>query len=123
MKKVFCLMLITLLCSTFFSCSEEDDPSGDSELVGTWKYLNAYYVFNSDGTGYDYLEINGSKGGYYFTWKLGTNMLHLTYDGTGFNTSGYHTKGTITLYYTLEDDVLSLWYADDGLFHGAYMKQ
>ena len=123
MKKLFYFLFVAILCVAFAGCSK-DDEGHSSKLVGTWKYSNVTLIFNSDGTGQDVLTLRGEDSGYYFKWKETAGMLHLTYDGSGFNThGGYHVVGTTIYYYILENGVLSLWYADDGEFRGGFIIQ
>ena len=114
-----------MLCGYLTSCSKGDDgDEGDgsisSKLVGTWVHSNVRLVFKADRTGSDILDLSFINEGLEvsnFKWNVGERMLHLTFDG-----SGNHYAGTYSYYYTLEDDILSIWY-DDGEFRGAFIKQ
>ena len=129
MKKVVNVGLLSvvaffavMLCGNLTSCSKGDvgDRSMSSKLVGTWVHLNVRLVFKADRTGSDILDLSFINEGLKvsnFKWNVGERMLHLTFDG-----SGNHYAGTYSYYYTLEDDILSIWY-DDGEFRGAFVKQ
>ncbi len=111
-----------MLCGNLTSCSKGEDGDGgvSSKLVGTWVHSNVRLVFKADRTGSDILDLSFVNGGVQvsnFKWNVGELMLHLTFDG-----SGNHYAGTYSYYYTLEDDILSIWY-DDGEFRGAFVKQ
>ena len=111
-----------MLCGNLTSCSKGDDGDGSmsSKLVGTWVHSNVRLVFKADRTGSDILDLSFINEGLKvsnFKWNVGERMLHLTFDG-----SGNHYAGTYSYYYTLEDDILSIWY-DDGEFRGAFVKQ
>lgn len=109
-----------MLCGGFVGCSNNEDGSEANGIVGTWEDSSFAYIFNSNGSGYlrmDYTHIDlGIKKANY-KWKKTSTMLHLTFDG-----SGDIGAGTQSYYYTIEDDILSLWY-EDGDFKGAYVKQ
>ena len=119
MKKLFYILCVLAFCSVISAC-RKDDGRGVSGIVGTWVNSNVSYEFRSDGSGCDKTDLSSAGLKVYvsnFKWNAGATMLHLTYDG-----SGNHNAGTYSYYYTIEDNVLSIWY-DDGEFKGAYIKQ
>ena len=121
-KLTFRLSLAVLFCIVACGGDDENDDSSSSSspIVGCWGYSNVTYVFESDKTGYYEIDMKSEGLGVRrddFTWKCSATQLFLSYDGNGDT-----NKGTYMYYYTLVDDVLTLFY-DDGEYKGAYKRQ
>lgn len=119
MKKIKILQLVLLLFVAINIASCSDDENSSPSLVGRWQKSNTAFVFKSDNTGYYETDLSSFGLGTRksnFTWRSSAAQLFLTYDG-----SGGHNKGTFMYYYTLADDVLSVYY-DDWDYMGAYKK-
>ena len=119
MKKYLVFLFAIILCSGFVSC-DKDNNKGESNIVGEWVESDFTYVFKANGSGCLIMDYTSIGIGVYisnYRWRKTSTMLHLTFDG-----SGSTSAGTQSYYYTIEGDVLSLWY-DDGDFQGAYIKK
>lgn len=119
MKNYLIFIFAIILCIGLVSCGR-DSNEGQSNIVGEWVQSNVTYVFKANGSGYlrmDYTFIGLGVQVSNYRWRKTSTMLHLTFDG-----SGTTSAGTQSYYYTIEGDVLSLWYEDLD-FQGAYIKQ
>lgn len=117
MKKLFYSLVIATLCCLSVACNKDDN--GNSGLVGTWNYSNVYLILNPNGTGSQVLDFSSSGQGQSisnFTWNQTNSMIHLNHDGLGNMSAGIRSY-----YYTLNSNILELWY-DDGDFFGAFTR-
>lgn len=94
------LMCVMLVMFTFSSCSDDNDPSDESSLIGTW-YGN---FIHDQGTEYEYNEYGEftfSKDGVFTFYTL------LTYvDGT---TEAERDSGL----YKVVGNMITLWWNDE----------
>lgn len=116
-------LFISVLALGFSACGGDSDDEGgsySSSIVGRWQYSNTAFVFNSDKTGYHETDLRSEGWGVTksrFTWVQTDVHLLLTYDG-----SGGHVKGDYVYIYTLDKNILTVYY-EDGELMGIYKKQ
>ncbi|NDV84108.1 lipocalin family protein [Bacteroides sp. 51] len=87
-------LLVAVLSFSFVSCSDDDDDvSYSTSILGTWQISHSkgsevyngneytwddaededFWVFNSDGTGYNY--YSNETGKYYFDWSIKGDVM------------------------------------------------
>jgi len=121
--KLLQFLFISVLALGFSACGGDSDDEGgsySSSIVGRWQYSNTAFVFNSDKTGYHETDLRSEGWGVTksrFTWEQTDVHLLLTYDG-----SGSHVKGDYVYIYTLDKNILTVYY-EDGELMGIYKKQ
>ena len=121
--KLLQFLFISVLALGFSACGGDSDDEGgsySSSIVGRWQYSNTAFVFNSDKTGYHETDLRSEGWGVTksrFTWVQTDIHLLLTYDG-----SGSHAKGDFVYIYTLDKNILTVYYGDGELM-GIYKKQ
>lgn len=121
--KLLQFLFISVLALGFSACGGDSDDEGgsySSSIVGRWQYSNTAFVFNSDKTGYHEIDLRSEGWGVTksrFTWVQTDVHLLLTYDG-----SGSHAKGDFVYIYTLDKNILTVYYGDGELM-GIYKKQ
>ena len=121
--KLLQFLFISVLALGFSACGGDSDDEGgsySSSIVGRWQYSNTAFVFNSDKTGYHETDLRSEGWGVTksrFTWVQTDVHLLLTYDG-----SGGHVKGDYVYIYTLDKNILTVYYGDGELM-GIYKKQ
>lgn len=119
---ILAVSLITILGVPFASCSDDDKDGGDSsKVIGTWieesSYETAIVTFKSGGVGTITWIIEDSYSGTETeTYKFNYTMKSAD---TGFITykeydSYYDETYTEKLYFEVEDDVMYVYYDDDG---------
>ena len=74
MKRIFAMLLVLVVCSSFFGCSEPAKAT-KTDIVGEWMSpaVNAAAVFHEDGTGE--LTLNGTHAA---TWKYNADQDNYT---------------------------------------------
>lgn len=121
--KLLQFLFISVLALGFSACGGDSDDEGgsySSSIVGRWQYNNTAFVFNSDKTGYHEIDLRSEGWDVTksrFTWVQTDVHLLLTYDG-----SGSHVKGDYVYIYTLDKNILTVYY-EDGELMGIYKKQ
>lgn len=119
---ILAVSLITILGVTFASCSDDDKDGGDSsKVIGTWveesRYETAIFTFKSGGAGtITWIEDDGYSGEETETYKFNYTMKSansgvITYKEYD---SYYDETYTETFYFEFEDDVMYVYYDDDG---------
>jgi len=92
--------MVTVLSVGFISCSDDDDDADYStSIVGSWQLSHSkgwdiyngnkdtwddaeddtFWVFNSDGTGYNYYSYETGK--FYFDWSIKNDVLTVYEEG------------------------------------------
>lgn len=119
---ILAVSLITILGVTFASCSDDDKDGGDSsKVIGTWvkesRDETLILTFKSGGAGtITWIEDDGYSGEETETYKFNYTMKSansgvITYKEYD---SYYDETYTETFYFEFEDDVMYVYYDDDG---------
>jgi len=75
------VLMAVLIGAGFTACSDDDDDSVTSAIVGKWYWTGedngTYVVFKSNGSGYEY--DNKEDETYVFCWKMTDNILFISW--------------------------------------------
>lgn len=114
------IIMLFSSCMALTSCGddEKDEPANSSTtqgLIGTWQ--NQYYIYHFDSNGKGYFQYSPTNGAYNavgntksnFVWNASSNILSLTFDG-----SGTTSACTQTYYYEVDGNLLVLMNINSG---------
>lgn len=115
MKKVLFMLSVLAALFVFSGCSDDDEPSINSELVGVWEeYGNdlGYEVFHielrANGTGDQWAEDYGEIDEYgktSFTWSSTSDKITVNIEGAGSRIMDYSLRDNM-LYLSYEDETI-----------------
>lgn len=117
MKKVLFLLPLLTVLLVFSGCSDDDEPSINSELIGVWEeygnelgYEVLHIEFRENGTGDQWAEDYGEideQGKTSFTWSSTSDKI----------TVSIEEQGSLTMDYSLRDDMLYISYEDETIIY------